>query len=66
MYGGLDVRSSIDVFIYGVVENEDRTLGRSYKHGDSEDANIALGHTGSGAEHPHFRELILNRADYVC
>ena len=65
-YCGLDIQSGIDVFMYGVVEDEDKPLGWSYKYGDGNVANIALGHAGSSQEHPQFQQLILNSVDYVC
>ena len=65
-YCGLDIQPSIDVFMHGVVEDEERPLGWSYKYGDGMVANIALGHAGSSALHPQFQQLILNSVDYVC
>ena len=65
-YCGLDIQPGIDVFMHGVVEDEERPLGWSYKYGDGMVANIALGHAGSSALHPQFQQLILNSVNYVC
>ena len=65
-YCGLDIQPGIDVFMHGVVEDEERPLGWSYKYGDGIVANIALGHAGSSALHPQFQQLILNSVNYVC
>ena len=65
-YCGLDIQPDIDVFMYGVVKDEDRPLGWSHQYGDGKVANIALGHAGSSTEHPQFRQLILNSVNYVC
>ncbi len=64
-YCGLDIQPGIDVFMYGVVEDEDKPLGWSYTYGEGSVANIALGHAGSSTEHPQFQKLILNSVDYV-
>ena len=64
-YCGLNIQAGIDVFMYGIVEDEEVPLGWSFKYGDGKVANIALGHAGSSAEHPQFRQLILNSVDYV-
>ncbi len=65
-YCGLDIQSGIDVFMHGIVKDKERPLGWSFKYGDGMVANIALGHAGSSALHPQFRQLILNSVDYVC
>lgn len=65
-YCGLDIQPGIDVFMYGIVEDEEKPLGWSFQYGDGTVANIALGHAGSSQQHPHFQRLILNSVDYVC
>ena len=65
-YCGLDIQPGIDVFMHGIVKDEERPLGWSFNYGDGMVANIALGHAGSSALHPQFRQLILNSVDYVC
>ena len=64
-YCGLDIQPDIDVFMYGVVEDELKPLGWSCKYGEGDVANIALGHAGSSQHHPEFQQLILNSVDYV-
>lgn len=64
-YCGLDIQPDIDVFMYGVVEDESKPLGWSCKYGEGDVANIALGHAGSSQQHPQFQQLILNSVDYV-
>ena len=64
-YCGLDIQPGIDVFMYGVVEGEDKPLGWSHSYGEGTVSNIALGHAGSSQTHPQFQQLILNSVNYV-
>ncbi len=65
-YCGLDIQPGIDVFMHGIVEDEEKPLGWSHQYGDGKVANIALGHAGSSQEQPQFQRLILNSVEYVC
>ncbi len=65
-YCGLDIQPDIDVFMYGIVEDDEKPLGWSHSYGEGTVANIALGHAGSSLLHPQFQQLILNSVDYVC
>ena len=65
-YCGLDIQPGIDVFMYGIVEDEEKPLGWSFNYGEGKVANIALGHAGSSQLHPQFQQLIRNSVDYVC
>ena len=64
-YCGLDIQPGIDVFLYGVVEDEEMPLGWSTTYGSGKVANIALGHAAVSQSHPSFQKLVLNAVDYV-
>ncbi len=64
-YCGLDIQPGIDVFLYGVVEDEEKPLGWSTSYGSGKVANIALGHAAVSQSHPSFQKLVLNAVDYV-
>ena len=64
-YCGLDIQPGIDVFMHGVVEDENKPLGWTHQFGQGRVANIALGHAASSQQHPQFQKLILNALEYL-
>jgi hypothetical protein len=64
-YCDLDIQPGIDVFMHGVVNGIERSLGWSHRYGRGKVANIALGHAGPSQQHPVFQRLALNAVEYV-
>jgi len=64
-YCGLDIQPGIDVFMHGIVEDDEKPLGWTHQYGAGRVVNIALGHAGSSQQHPQFQKLILNALNYL-